>query len=316
MAINRGNQFSNTHPAKNNNSTPAPMTQKPKSGNLTTNVNEIKSYVKIVKKQTEILTNQVRNNGQTLTNVLSNQNNLATQQGMSQSNLNQSLSNTNTTLAALGSKVDDVRGDQAVIQSLLNRVKALEDKPDEQQKLLVEYVRNFDTTNQLIGKVQEGQATFATGVQTLLKKIATYVQKKKIMVDASTIEELRAVVEKKTNNKLGEYIGNVQRESIEKQFNQLAKAINDQEAPIKRKMNDMNGQLNELDDKISQLGQIVVALFWLMIATLSAGIFSGFILWFKGFKQHPVVSVIALIVISILVAWLYHKAEQEDSDNE
>ena len=219
-------------------------------------------------------------------------------------------------MAALGSKVDGVRGDQAVIQSLLNRVKALEDKPDEQRKLLVEYVRNFDTTNQLIGKVQEGQATFATGVQTLLKKIAIYVQQKKIMIDASTIEELRAVVERKTNNKLGEYIGKVQREAIEKQFNQLAKAINDQEAPIKRKMGDMNDRLDELDDRISQLGQTVVALFWLMIAALSAGIFAGFILWFKGFRQHPVVSVIALIVISILVAWLYRKAEQEDSDNE
>lgn len=219
-------------------------------------------------------------------------------------------------MAGLTSKVDGVRSDQAVIQSLLNRVKALEDKPDEQRKLLAEYVRNFDTTNQLIGKVQKGQATFATGVQTLLKKIATYVQQKKIMIDASTIEELRTIVEQKTNNTLGEYIGNVQRKEIKKQFDQLAKAINDQEAPIKRKMNYMNEQLDELDDRISQLGQTVVTLFWLMIAALSAGIFAGFILWFKGFRQHPVVSVIALIVISILVAWLYHKAEQEDSDNE
>lgn len=219
-------------------------------------------------------------------------------------------------MAGLTSKVDGVRSDQAVIQSLLNRVKVLEDKPDEQRKLLVEYVRNFDTTNQLIGKVQEGQANFATGVQTLLKQIATYVRQKKIMIDASTIEELRAVVEQKTNNKLSEYIGNVQREAIEKQFNQLANVINDQEAPIKQKMDDMNNRLDELDDKISRLGQIVVALFWLMIAALSAGIFSGFILWFKEFRQHPVVSLIALIVIGIIVAWLYHKAEQEDSNDE
>lgn len=219
-------------------------------------------------------------------------------------------------MAGLTSKVDGVRSDQAVIQSLLNRVKALEDKPDEQRKLLVEYVRNFDATNQLIGKVQEGQANFATGVQTLLKQIATYVRQKKIMIDASTIEELRAVVEQKTNNKLSEYIGNVQREAIEKQFNQLAKVINDQETPIKQKMDDMNDRLDALDDRISRLGQIVVTLFWLMIAALSAGIFSGFILWFKGFRQHPVVSLIALIVIGIIVAWLYHKAEQEDSNDE
>ena len=238
MAINRKNKFQskNTESVTNSsNSTPVHTTKKPNGKNLTTIVEEIKADIKDVKNQTSQLNSQATNNSKTLTSVLQNQSTIVNQQtairnqtestAQSQGNLNQSLSNTNTTLAGLTSKVDGVRSDQAVIQSLLNRVKVLEDKPDEQRKLLVEYVRNFDTTNQLIGKVQEGQANFATGVQTLLKQIATYVRQKKIMIDASTIEELRAVVEQKTNNKLSEYIGNVQREAIEKQFNQLAHLI-------------------------------------------------------------------------------------------
>lgn len=79
-------------------------------------------------------------------------------------------------MKALGSKVDGVRGDQSLLQSLINRVNVLEKKPDEQKRLLDEYVRNWDSLTQQIGKIQNGQVLFSKSVQKLLNNMAYYVQ--------------------------------------------------------------------------------------------------------------------------------------------
>ena len=129
-------------------------------------------------------------------------------------------------MKALGSKVDGVRGDQSLLQSLINRVNVLEKKPDEQKRLLDEYVRNWDSLTQQIGKMQNGQVLFSQSVQKLLNNMAYYVQHKQITVDASTIEALRTVVEAKTNNSLDNYVGQVQVKAINANFQKLVNAIN------------------------------------------------------------------------------------------
>ncbi|WP_230243270.1 hypothetical protein [Limosilactobacillus reuteri] len=68
--------------------------------------------------------------------------------------------------------------------------------------MLDEYVRNWDSLTQQVGKIQDGQVQFSQSVQRLLSSMAYYVKNKQITVDASTMEALREVVEARTNNSL------------------------------------------------------------------------------------------------------------------
>lgn len=217
-------------------------------------------------------------------------------------------------MAGLTSKVDDVRGDQSLLQSLINRVNTLENKPDEQKRLLDEYVRNWDSLTQQVGKIQNGQMLFSQSVQKLLKNMAYYVQHKQITIDASTIEALRAVVEAKTNNSLDKYISQVQVKAINANFQKLVNAINDQEAPIKEKLDTINKRLDGIDYKIEQLDHVFTVLMYVTIAMLLAGAFAGMTLWLNALNHHPVLAWIVLLVIAGLGIWAFKRANQESED--
>lgn len=190
----------------------------------------------------------------------------------------------------------------------------MEDKPDEQRKLLVEYVRNFDTTNQLIGKVQEGQTTFATSIQQLLKDMNYYVREKKITINASTIEALRAVVEAKTNNSLEKYVGQVQAKAINANFKKLVNTINDQEAPIQQKLDSIDQRLDGIDDRVEQLDRVFTILMYVTIAMLLTGAFAGMTLWINALNHHPVLAWIVLLIIAGLGIWSFKRANKESED--
>lgn len=217
-------------------------------------------------------------------------------------------------MEALGSKVDDVRGDQSLLQSLIYRVNVLENKPDEQKRLLDEYVHNWDSLTQQIGKIQNGQILFSQSVQKLLKNMAYYVKHKQITINASTIEALQAVVEAKTNNSLDNYIGQVQVKAINTNFQKLVKAINDQEAPIQQKLKTINQRLDNIDNKITQLDSVFTILMYVTIAMFLAGAFAGMTLWINALNHHPVLAWSVLLVIAGLGIWAFKRANQESED--
>ena len=206
-------------------------------------------------------------------------------------------------MKALGSKVDGVRGDQSLLQSLINRVNVLEKKPDEQKRLLNEYVRNWDSLTQQIGKIQNGQVLFSKSVQKLLNNMAYYVQHKQITVDASTIEALRTVVEAKTNNSLDNYVGQVQ-----------VKAINEQEAPIQQKLDSINQRLDGIDDRVDQLDRVFTILMYATIAMLLTGAFAGMTLWLNALNHHPVLAWIVLLILASLIIWVFIRINKESGD--
>lgn len=217
-------------------------------------------------------------------------------------------------MKALGSKVDGVRGDQSLLQSLINRVNVLEKKPDEQKRLLNEYVRNWDSLTQQIGKIQNGQVLFSKSVQKLLNNMAYYVQHKQITVDASTIEALRTVVEAKTNNSLDNYVGQVQVKAINANFQKLVNAINEQEAPIQQKLDSINQRLDGIDGRVDQLDRVFTILMYATIAMLLTGAFAGMTLWLNALNHHPVLAWIVLLILASLIIWVFIRINKESGD--
>lgn len=218
-------------------------------------------------------------------------------------------------MKALGSKVDGVRGDQSLLQSLINRVNVLEKKPDEQKRLLDEYVRNWDSLTQQIGKIQNGQVLFSKSVQKLLNNMAYYVQHKQITVDASTIEALRAVVEARTNNSLAKYVGQIQSQAINANFQKLVNAINEQEAPIQQKLDSINQRLDGIDNRVDQLGRVFTILMYATIAMLLTGAFAGMTLWLSALNHHPILAWIVLLILAGLIIWTLTRINKESEDD-
>lgn len=190
----------------------------------------------------------------------------------------------------------------------------MEKKPDEQKRLLDEYVRNWDSLTQQVGKIQDGQVQFSQSVQKLLSSMAYYVKNKQITVDASTIEALRAVIEARTNNSLDKYVGKVQAQAINANFQKLVNAINAQEEPIQQKLDSIVQRLDGIDDRVKQLDRVFTILMYATFAMLLAEAFAGMTLWINALNHHPVLAWIVLLVIAVLGIWSYKRAKKESED--
>ena len=100
--------------------------------------------------------------------------------------------------------------------------------------------------------------------------MAYYVKNKQITVDASTMEALREVVEARTNNSLDKYVGKVQAQAIDANFQKLVNAINAQEEPIQQKLDLIDQRLDGIDDRVEQLDRVFTILMYVTFAMLLA----------------------------------------------
>lgn len=145
-----------------------------------------------------------------------------------------------------------------------------------------------------------------------LSQIAQYVKEKKIIVDASTIEALRAVVEAKTNNKLETYIGNVQRDAINQNFTKLNDTVKQQQQPINQSFKKISERLTNVENKIDTFGQQIEILFYLFAVVLLTIFIVNLPQWLGAFSKHPIWSTIAVIACVTGAAYFWFKGSKKN----
>ncbi|MBC8745041.1 hypothetical protein H5W18_10775 [Lactobacillus sp. Marseille-P7033] len=168
--------------------------------------------------------------------------------------------------------------------------------------------------SQQLNAINQGQSSFNQQLTAYLTQITHYVKEKKIIIDASTIESLRYIVENKTNNKLGTYIGNVQRDAINQNFNELNNTVKQQQQPINQSFKKISKRLTSVENKIDTFGQQIEILFYLFVAVLLIVFVVNLPQWISAFSKHPIWSSIAVIACVIGGVYFWLKGSNDDDE--
>lgn len=216
--------------------------------------------------------------------------------------MNTNQEDTTQTIENLNDLVKHLRSDQQALQSLMQRVDALEQTPDATKAMLVEYVRNFDTTVKTLNVLAQNQSYYAKKEQEALVQIAN----KQITINRETLTELEQLVQKETGFALQKYVSEVQRKAINANFNAFNKSLqsrlNDVDGDITRTLDTLSKTLKKANmavESVNKLWIVVGVLFVLQILT-------SFNLYVNSFVSNPVISsIIALIAVVLVVGAVY-----------
>lgn len=216
--------------------------------------------------------------------------------------MNTNQEDTTQTIENLNDLVKHLRSDQQALQSLMQRVDALEQTPDATRAMLVEYVRNFDTTVKTLNVLAQNQSYYAKKEQEALVQIAN----KQITINRETLTELEQLVQKETGFALQKYVSEVQRKAINANFNAFNKSLqsrlNDVDGDITRTLDTLSKTLKKANmavESVNKLWIVVGVLFVLQILT-------SFNLYVNSFVSNPVISsIIALIAVVLVVGAVY-----------
>ena len=216
--------------------------------------------------------------------------------------MNTNQEDTTQTIENLNDLVKHLRSDQQALQSLMQRVDALEQTPDATKAMLAEYVRNFDTTVKTLNVLAQNQSYYAKKEQEALVQIAN----KQITINRETLTELEQLVQKETGFALQKYVSEVQRKAINANFNAFNKSLqsrlNDVDGDITRTLDTLSKTLKKANmavESVNKLWIVVGVLFVLQILT-------SFNLYVNSFVSNPVISsIIALIAVVLVVGAVY-----------
>lgn len=240
----------------------------------------------------------------------------------------------NQTLEDLANQLRKIDDDKAVIQSLIKRVDVLESTPDATREMLAEYARDFDTLDMTVKGIITGINQYQDNENAVLRSIQDTVEHYHWIINQSTLEGLKRLVERETGFSLQAYVSKIQSSVINKEFDRLHKALISQVKPVVSTILDQADQIKklqqetldktqELNDKTDNLKDVVVVLSVAVIAIMLAGFLAGFGLVVNAFVHHPVISsvlfAIAMGFIGYLGYWLkqnYKQVEKQNEENE
>lgn len=240
----------------------------------------------------------------------------------------------NQTLEDLANQLRKIDDDKAVIQSLIKRVDVLESTPDATREMLAEYARDFDTLDMTVKGIITGINQYQDNENAVLRSIQDTVEHYHWIINQSTLEGLKRLVERETGFSLQAYVSKIQSSVINKEFDRLHKALISQVKPVVSTILDQADQIKklqqetldktqELNDKTDNLKDVVVVLSVAVIAIMLAGFLAGFGLLVNAFVHHPVISsvlfAIAMGFIGYLGYWLkqnYKQVEKQNEENE
>lgn len=237
----------------------------------------------------------------------------------------------NQTLGSLNDTLESIADYSQVIQSLLKRVDILEAKPDATREMLAEYVRNFDTLSNMAQGIIQGIERYQGNENEVLASIQATVEDYHWIIDRSTLEGLKQLVERETGFSLQKYVSYVQRQCIQAEFKKLKTSLEDElvknlqevkelQEENNRLVQEQNKQLKEQNKTISENGSMMLVLMG-FLGILIVGIF--FILFsslINAFVTHPVLSAIVftvlVVVLGVLAFWVKSTWQEQDDSNE
>lgn len=237
----------------------------------------------------------------------------------------------NQTLKSFNNTLESIANYGQIIQSLLKRVDILEAKPDATREMLAEYVRNFDTLSNMTKGIIQGIEDYQGDENKVLESIQRTVEDYHWIIDDSTLEGLKQLVERETGFSLQKYVSYVQRQCIQAEFKKLKTSLEDElvknlqevkelQEENNKLVQEQNKQLKEQNKTISENGSMMLVLMG-FLGILIVGIF--FILFsslINAFVTHPVLSAIVftvlVVIVGVLVFWVKSTWQEQDDSNE
>lgn len=239
----------------------------------------------------------------------------------------------NQTIGILNDTLQEIAGYSQVIQSLLKRVDVLEARPDVTRQMLSEYVRNFDTLSNMTKGIIQGIETYRGDENKVLASIKETVEDYHWIIDNSTLEGLKQLVQRETNFSLQKYVSYVQKQCIQTEFTKLRTSLENELVKSMQEVKELqeennklvkqqNKQLEKQNKTISDTGSMLIVLM-AVLGVLVVGIFfSTFGLLINAFVKHPILSAIVFVILASLMGVLgcvvikELKKQDESSDDD
>lgn len=233
------------------------------------------------------------------------------------------------TLGNLANYLEQIQNDYAVIQSLMKRVDVLESTPDATKEMLSEYARDFDTLDRTVKSIITDINNYQNNENQVLKHIQATVEDYHWIIDDSTLEGLKQLVERETGFSLQKYVSYIQQKCIVAEFKKLHTALQTTVKPLVddnikhlqeiKKLEEQNLELVRKQNKqISENGSMMLVLMG-FLGFLNIGIFLiMFSQIINAFTTHPVISTIVFIVLVAIagaLAFLVKSSWKNQSDD-
>lgn len=218
---------------------------------------------------------------------------------------------------ALVGKVAELKADDTIIQNLIERVQTLENMPDEEKKQLIEYLHNFNITDQRLNELNNSQKQFHADTRRWLQALDQSIKRQQLLVDRQIINDIRHEVEVETGFNIRDYVTEEQRRIVTQAWAHLTEKqiqaahqldeINEQLSSTNTKIKNLESAINEdFDDIIKIVGTVVI-----LAVVLSIPMYA------IAFHYHPVLTSILLVLVIafIIITWLLVLKKNGDQYN-
>ena len=228
----------------------------------------------------------------------------------------------NQTLEDLANQLRKIDDDKAVIQSLIKRVDVLESTPDATREMLAEYARDFDTLDATVKGIITGINQYQDNENAVLFAIKETVDNYHWQIDENTFRDLEDMVTKKTGFKLQNYISQIQKNVIRKEFKRLDNELKTQVKPITTTILDQAKEIKDLQEKtlttsndillqMQARGNVIIILMAFLACILVGTFLMGFGSMITAFTKHPVLSSVIFVILLGFLGYVGYWAKKD-----
>lgn len=221
-------------------------------------------------------------------------------------------------MITMNSNFEDIKVQDAVIQSILNRLEVLETKPDLQREMLSDYVRNFDNQTTYLSNLSRELERFSDTHTEYIKQVNDNIANKKIIIDSQVIGEIMAIVQRNTGFNLRDYISKIQQEAIQRETQKATKEIKQQFEKdfevIKKELSTVSEAYSLQEQSLDRLYTLSKRLFIGFIGLLGIGGFSQIIVFSKFAIKHPILSIFILIICLVAGFLVVNYVQNREED--
>lgn len=230
----------------------------------------------------------------------------------------------NNTMTDLNDSVGSLRNKDELIQQMLDRISALEKRPDETKQMLAEYARNWDSLNSVLDGLRTNQTNVNGKLVNLMQDVLKTVHDKRIVIDNQVLREIEGFIQATTGFNLRSYIAKVQADAINSQFEALRTSVKQNTDNVSKEVKKLTEAQNERIRATDKTGEHIqrlasnMKLLWTAFFVLAlVQVFTISLINVNSLIKHPFMAVFSLVIVAVIgiIIFLINKKNRDSDSN-
>lgn len=224
----------------------------------------------------------------------------------------------------LNDSVGSLRNKDELIQQMLDRISALEKRPDETKQMLAEYARNWDSLNSVLDGLRTNQTNVNGKLVNLMQDVLKTVHDKRIVIDNQVLREIEGFIQATTGFNLRSYIAKVQADAINSQFEALRTSVKQNTDNVSKEVKKLTEAQNERIRATDKTGEHIqrlasnMKLLWTAFFVLAlVQVFTISLINVNSLIKHPFMAVFSLVIVAVIgiIIFLINKKNRDSDSN-